>query len=59
MCIQDSLAMNLLRLIQTMGVRGQLEHPPLSYKKSLISTPATGGNQRQKEGDSFTVFLIL
>ncbi len=51
--------MNLLCLIQTMGVRDQLEHPPLSYKKSLIATPATDGNQRQKEGESLTVFLIL
>ena len=36
----------------SLGVRGQLEHPPLSYKRSLIVTPA-GDNQRRKKVMTF------
>ncbi len=37
----------------SLGVRGQLEHPPLSYERSLIATLDTGGNQRQKKVSTY------
>ena len=40
----------------SLGVRGQLERPPLSYKRSLIATPATGGNQTQKMVSAYIMY---
>ncbi len=44
-CLSANAKIDILQT--SLGVRGQLEHPPLSYKRSLITTPATGGNQRR------------